>query len=108
MLVKTKDGKVKDVQLKDVTAENYIVEEREQKLYHCLIEVRRFDASTGKRLSVPRIQKFEPRAFESFQRRELELQGYTIEVLHNPKEWAKKQAEEAKKAEAKKAEAKEE
>lgn len=104
MLVKTNNGKVKDVQIKDVTPENYIVEDREAKLYHCLIEVKRFDPNSGKRQSVPRIQKFEPRAFESSLRRELELQGYDIVVLHNPKEWAKKKAEE----EAKKAEAKEE
>lgn len=90
MLVKTKDGKVKDVQLKDVTPENYIVEEAEEQYYHCLIEVKRFDASTGKRLSIPRIQKFEPRAFESFLRRELQNQGYDIVVLHNPKEWEEK------------------
>ena len=94
MLVKTNGGKVKDVQIKDVTPENYIVEEKEARLYHCLIEIKRFDSATGKRLSIPRIQKFEPRAFESFIRHELKSQGYDIVVLHNPKEWAKKKAEE--------------
>ena len=94
MLVKIRDGKTKDVQIKDVTPENYIVPEKEERIYHCLIEVKRFDSSNGKRLSVPRIQKFEPRAFESYIRRELEGQGYDIVVLHNPKEWAKKKAEE--------------
>ena len=99
MLVRIKDGRTKDVQLKDVTPENYIVDDKETRYYHCLIEVKRFDASTGKRLSTPRIQKFEPRAFDSFIRRELELQGYDVVVLHNPKEWAKRETE--RKAEAK-------
>lgn len=94
MLVKIKEGKTKDVQIKDVNPDNYIVPEGEERIYHCLIEVKRFDSSSGKRLSIPRIQKFEPRAFESFIRHELESQGYDIVVLHNPKEWAKKKEEE--------------
>lgn len=94
MLVKTKEGKMKDVQIKDVNPENYIVPEGEERIYHCLIEVKRFDSSNGKRLSIPRIQKFEPRSFESFIRHELQGQGYEVVILHNPKEWAKKKANE--------------
>lgn len=57
MQVKTAtEGKTKDVAITYVTPENYIVPSNEQHLYHCVIEVRKFDSETGKRLSVPRIQ----------------------------------------------------
>ena len=58
MRVKVSEGKTKDVAIIDVTPENYIVPDNEKHLYHCVIEVRKFDGETGKRLSVPRIQKF--------------------------------------------------
>lgn len=59
MRVKTAtEGKTKDVAITDVNPENYIVPSNEQHLYHCIIEVRKFDSETGKRLSTPRIQKF--------------------------------------------------
>lgn len=66
MHVKTAtEGKTKDVAITDVTPENYIVPSNEQHLYHCVIEVRKFDSETGKRLSVPRIQKFGKKSFEN-------------------------------------------
>lgn len=66
MQVKTAiEGKTKDVAITDVTPENYIVPSNEQHLYHCVIEVRKFDSETGKRLSVPRIQKFGKKSFEN-------------------------------------------
>lgn len=66
MQVKTAtEGKTKDVAITDVTPENYIVPSNEQHLYHCIIEVRKFDSETGKRLSVPRIQKFGKKSFEN-------------------------------------------
>lgn len=65
MRVKVNDGKTKDVAITDVTPENYIVPSNEQHLYHCIIEVRKFDSETGKRLSVPRIQKFGKKSFEN-------------------------------------------
>lgn len=66
MRVKTAtEGKTKDVAITDVTPENYIVPSNEQHLYHCVIEVRKFDSETGKRLSVPRIQKFGKKSFEN-------------------------------------------
>ena len=52
MLVKTGvNGETKDVSIFDVTPENYIVPKGEEHLYHCLIEVRKFDSDTGKRLT---------------------------------------------------------
>lgn len=107
MRVKVNDGKTKDVAITDVTPENYIVPSNEQHLYHCIIEVRKFDSETGKRLSVPRIQKFGKKSFENGILDALKKQGYTITVLHDPNEYVKAQAEEKAAADAKaKAEAK--
>ena len=90
MRVKTAtEGKTKDVAITDVNPENYIVPSNEQHLYHCIIEVRKFDSETGKRLSIPRIQKFENGILDA-----LKKQGYTITVLHDPNEYVKAQAEE--------------
>lgn len=95
MRVKTvTEGKTKDVAITDVTPENYIVPSNEQHLYHCVIEVRKFDSETGKRLSVPRIQKFGKKSFENGILDALKKQGYTITVLHDPNEYVKAQAEE--------------
>lgn len=95
MQVKTAtEGKTKDVAIIYVTPENYIVPSNEQHLYHCVIEVRKFDSETGKRLSVPRIQKFGKKSFENGILDALKKQGYTITVLHDPNEYVKAQAEE--------------
>ena len=94
MRVKVNEGKTKDVAITDVTPENYIVPSNEQHLYHCVIEVRKFDSETGKRLSVPRIQKFGKKSFENGILDALKKQGYTITVLHDPNEYVKAQAEE--------------
>jgi hypothetical protein len=94
MRVKVNDGKTKDVAITDVTPENYIVPSNEQHLYHCIIEVRKFDSETGKRLSVPRIQKFGKKSFENGILDALKKQGYTITVLNDPNEYVKAQAEE--------------
>jgi len=109
MHVKTAtEGKTKDVAITDVTPENYIVPSNEQHLYHCIIEVRKFDSETGKRLSVPRIQKFGKKSFENGILDALKKQGYTITVLHDPNEYMKAKAEADEKAKAEKAKAAEE
>ena len=99
MRVKVNDGKTKDVAITDVTPENYIVPSNEQHLYHCIIEVRKFDSETGKRLSVPRIQKFGKKSFENGILDALKKQGYTITVLHAAAD-AKAKAEAEAKAKA--------
>lgn len=111
------EGKTKDVNVSEVTPDNYIVTDNEKKLYHCIIEVRKFDPETGKRLSVPRIQKFGKKTFENSVSHNLKLQGYTVTILHDPNEWlaeneatkavnakAKYEADAKAKADAKKAE----
>lgn len=98
MRVKTAtEGKTKDVAITDVNPENYIVPSNEQHLYHCIIEVRKFDSETGKRLSIPRIQKFGKKGFENGIADAMRKQGYTITILHDPNEYVKQQAEEAAK-----------
>lgn len=82
MLIKLQDGRVKDAPMTEVTAENYICPVNETHLYHCIVEVRKFNPETGARLSVPRLQKFGKRIFEGAVRKNLEKQGYTITILH--------------------------
>lgn len=95
MRVKTAtEGKTKDVAIIDVTPENYIVPDNEKHLYHCVIEIKKFDSETGKRLSIPRIQKFGKKGYENSIAENLKKQGYTITVLHDPNEYVKAQAEE--------------
>ena len=87
------EGKTKDVNVTDVTPENYIVPDNEKHLYHAVIEIRKFDSETGKRLSIPRIQKFGKKAFENGVADNLKKQGYSVTMLHDPNEWLKEKAE---------------
>lgn len=70
--------------LNELTAENYNVPANEKHLYHCIIEVKKFNPETGERLSVPRLQKFGVKMFENGVADNLKRQGYTITILHNP------------------------
>lgn len=103
MRVKVSEGKTKDVAIIDVTPENYIVPDNEKHLYHCVIEIKKFDSETGKRLSIPRIQKFGKKGYENSIADNLKKQGYTITVLHDPNEYMKAKAEADEKAKAEKA-----
>lgn len=105
MRVKVSEGKTKDVAIIDVTPENYIVPDNEKHLYHCVIEIKKFDSETGKRLSIPRIQKFGKKGYENSIAEHLKKQGYTITVLHDPNEYMKAKAEADEKAKAEKAKA---
>lgn len=100
MRVKVSEGKTKDVAIIDVTPENYIVPDNEKHLYHCVIEIKKFDSETGKRLSIPRIQKFGKKGYENSIADNLRKQGYTITVLHDPNEYMKAKAEADEKAKA--------
>ena len=89
MREKVSEGKTKDVAIIDVTPENYIVPDNEKHLYHCVIEIKKFDSETGKRLSIPRIQIFGKKGYENSIAEKLKKQGYTITVLHDPNEYMK-------------------
>lgn len=95
----TKDGR--DMPIENLTPENYVVPVGEEKDYHAVIEVVQFDPKTGKRLSRPRVQKFNRKIFEQTVLSSLRKMGYTVTILHNPNEWLKANAE--KKAAAVKA-----
>lgn len=102
MLVKTgKEGKLKDVSLLEVTAENFIVPTGQEGSYHCRIEVVKFNSETGERISKPRLQVFGRKFFESFGLHNLKKMGYKVDILHDPKKW---EAENGAKIEAKKKE----
>lgn len=98
MLVKTPEGKTKDVSILkpnsneyDVTPENYIVAKGEEGKYHAIIEIPQFSQADGSRLSQPRLQKFGEKWFDSMGgRSDLAKQGYKIIILHDPKEWLAK------------------
>ena len=80
----------KDVSILDVTPENYIVPKGEEGTYHCRIEQTQFNPRNGKRQSKPRIQKFDAKMYPSILRN-LKLQGWDVEVLHDPTEFLKEQ-----------------
>ena len=95
----TKDGR--DTPIERLTPENYLVPKGEERAYHAVIEVKQFDPKTGKRISVPRVQKFGKKTFESHVQDSLRKQGYDIVILHDPNEWIKdQQAKAAERAQA--------
>lgn len=103
--MKTEEGQIKDVNILDVTPENFIVPKGEENCYHCRIEVKKFNQDTGERISKPRMQVFGKKFFESFGLHNLRKQGFTVDVMHDPNKWlqeneAKLEAEKQKKAEA--------
>lgn len=80
----------KDVPIVEVTAENYIVPRGEEGTYHCRIEQKQFDQRSGKRLSKPRIQKFDAKMYPAIARN-LRQQGWDIEVLYDPTDFLQEQ-----------------
>jgi hypothetical protein len=82
----------RDVSILEVTAENYIVPKGEEGTYHCRIEQTQFNPRNGKRVSRPRIQKFDAKMYPSILRN-LKLQGWDVEVLHDPTGFLKEQEE---------------
>ena len=80
----------KDVSILDVTPENYIVPKGEEGTFHCRIEQTQFNPRNGKRQSRPRIQKFDAKMYPSILRN-LKLQGWDVEVLHDPTDFLKEQ-----------------
>ena len=77
---------IKDVPIVEVTPENYIVPKGEEDTFHCKIEQTQFNPRNGKRLSRPRIQKFEAKMYPSVARN-VRQQGWDIEVLYDPTEF---------------------
>ena len=88
----------KDVPLLEVTAENYIVPRGEEDTYHCRIEQMQFNQRNGKRLSRPRIQKFDAKMYPSVARN-LRQQGWDIVILYDPTEYLAEKDRKRKEAE---------
>lgn len=105
MQVKEATGKIKDVPILEVTPENFIVPFGEERMYHCRIEVKKFNAETGERLSVPRIQAFGRKFFETFGLHNLRKQGYTVDILHDPNKWLEEHKAEVERMEIERAQA---
>jgi hypothetical protein len=80
----------KDVNILEVTPENYIVPVGEENTYHCRIEQTQFNPRNGKRLSRPRIQKFDAKMYPSLARN-LKQQGWDVVVLYDPTEYLAQQ-----------------
>jgi hypothetical protein len=93
------NGGIKDVPLSEVTADNYIVPQREERFWHVLQEKVEFNRNTGKRISQPVLQKYDTKAYPRTEKY-LKDAGYTITVLHDPFAWEKANAEAAAKVKA--------
>lgn len=76
----------KDVPILEVTPENYIVPKGEENTFHCRIEQTQFNPRNGKRISKPRIQKFDAKMYPTLSRN-LKQQGWDIVVLYDPTEY---------------------
>lgn len=88
--MQTKTGQ--DLPILKLSIDNYLVPAGEEHLYHCRIEVKKFDTESGQRLSIPRIQKFGATAFTTSIHSNLKKQGFTVDILHNPSDWIKQQS----------------
>ena len=89
--MRVKFGNVtKDVPILEVTAENYIVPRGEENTFHCRIEQTQFNPRNGKRLSKPRIQKFDAKMFPALKRNLLQ-QGWDVVILYDPTEYLQEQ-----------------
>lgn len=93
MRVKNQDGSIKDVAIKEVNADNYIVPATEKHLYHVKQEIRQFDRNTGQQQTKPFIQKYGKKMFESGVSDDLKRQGYTVVILHDPNKHLAEMAE---------------
>lgn len=80
----------KDVPILEVTPENYIVPKGEENTFHCRIEQTQFNPRNGKRVSKPRIQKFDAKMYPTLSRN-LKQQGWDIVVLYDPTEYNSEQ-----------------
>jgi len=85
MKVKFGDG-IKDVNIMDVTSENYIVPENEKHLFHVKMEQKAFNPNTGVRLSRPFIQKFGTKTWQHL-KGNFKGNNYTMEVLYDPTDY---------------------
>ena len=74
-----------------LSAKTYEVPKGEELLWHVLMSPKkRYDEETGELKTKPHVRKFGMKTFRKLSQA-WTLQGYEIEVLHDPEEWQKKQ-----------------
>nr|DAV88738.1 MAG TPA: hypothetical protein [Caudoviricetes sp.] len=78
----------------DQIAENYQVQEGTEHLYHVALWMEEYDPKTGKPVHTPTTDVFGVQTFERNVSNFKKL-GYTLKVLHDPREFLKNQAEQA-------------
>ena len=78
----------------DQIAENYQVQEGTEHLYHVALWMEEYDRETGKPVHTPTTDVFGVQTFERNVSNFKKL-GYTLKVLHDPREFLKKQEEQA-------------
>ena len=78
----------------DQIAENYQVQEGTEHLYHVALWMEEYDRETGKPVHTPTTDVFGVQTFEMNVSNFKKL-GYTLKVLHDPREFLKNQAEQA-------------
>ena len=78
----------------DQIAENYQVQEGTEHLYHVALWMEEYDRETGKPIHTPTTDVFGVQTFERNVSNFKKL-GYTLKVLHDPREFLKNQAEQA-------------
>lgn len=76
----------------DKIAENYKVEEGTEHLYHAALWMEKYSEETGEPLYAPTTDVFGVQTFERNVSNFKKL-GYTLKVLHDPREFLKNQAE---------------
>lgn len=85
---------------------NYIIPKGEERLFHVRQELVQYDPKTGRKLSKPSIKKYGMKIFLTNLRDRLIQQGYTLEILSDPRTYAERMKAEAEaKVAAEKAEA---
>lgn len=70
--------------LLEVTHDIYVVPKGKERFVHYTVEKIRFDNASGERLSHPELVKTGVKMFDTFVKRNLEMNGYTINILHHP------------------------
>lgn len=88
--MRTKNGE--NLPVDAIHADNYLVPQGEERVYHIKMENVSYHTKTGKKLSTPVIQKFGKKMYAAIMEKQLKRMGYQIEVLHDPVEWERKNA----------------
>lgn len=89
--MRTRNGE--NLSVDAINADNYLVPQGEERVFHVKMENVSYHPKTGKKLSRPVIQKFGKKMYKSVMERQLKRMGYQIEVLHNPVDWERRNAE---------------